>query len=67
MKERQFDQDILFEFLPEEDNSDKKYTEEDMLNAINYCSSLTPSNSKLSPLERAVYAHNYIKSINKQR
>ena len=45
----------------------KKYTEEDMLNAINYCSSLTPRNSKLSPLERAVYAHNYIKSINKQR
>jgi hypothetical protein len=43
----------------QENNKDKKYTEEDMIDAIIYGSSLTTSNVKL-------YAHNYIKSLNKQ-
>ena len=43
----------------QEDNADKKYTEEDMIDAIIYGSSLTTSNVKL-------YAHNYINSLNKQ-
>jgi len=43
----------------QEDNKDKKYTEEDMIDAIIYGSSLTTSNVKL-------YAHNYINSLNKQ-
>ena len=43
----------------QEDMADKKYTEEDMLKAIIYGSSLTPSHAKL-------YANNYIKSLNKQ-
>jgi hypothetical protein len=43
----------------QEDMADKKYTEEDMIDAIIYGSSLTTSNVKL-------YAHNYIKSLNKQ-
>lgn len=42
-----------------EDMADKKYTEEDMIDAIIYGSSLTTSNAKL-------YAHNYINSLNKQ-
>jgi len=37
----------------------KKYTEDDMIDAIIYGSSLTTSNVKL-------YAHNYINSLNKQ-
>jgi len=41
------------------DNKDKKYTEEDMIDAIIYGSSLTTCNIKL-------YAHNYINSLNKQ-
>jgi len=43
----------------QEDMADKKYTEEDMIDAIIYGSSLTTSNVKL-------YAHNYINSLNKQ-
>ena len=43
----------------QEDMVDKKYTEEDMLKAIIYGSSLTPSHAKL-------YANNYIKLLNKQ-
>ena len=43
----------------QEDMADKKYTEEDMLKAIIYGSSLTPSHAKL-------YANNYINSLNKQ-
>jgi hypothetical protein len=43
----------------QEDMADKKYTEEDMIDAIIYGSSLTTSNIKL-------YAHNYINSLNKQ-
>ena len=43
----------------QEDMADKKYTEEDMLKAIIYGSSLTPSHAKL-------YANNYIKLLNKQ-
>jgi hypothetical protein len=42
-----------------EDNKEKKYTEDDMIDAIIYGSSLTTSNVKL-------YAHNYINSLNKQ-
>lgn len=43
----------------QEDMADKKYTEQDMIDAIIYGSSLTTSNVKL-------YAHNYINSLNKQ-
>ena len=43
----------------QEDMADKKYTEKDMLKAIIYGSSLTPSHAKL-------YANNYINSLNKQ-
>ena len=43
----------------QEDMADKKYTEEDMLKAIIYGSSLTPSHAKL-------YANNYIKLLNRQ-
>jgi hypothetical protein len=43
----------------QEDVAEKKYTEEDMIDAIIYGSSLTTSNVKL-------YAHNYINSLNKQ-
>ena len=43
----------------QKDMVDKKYTEEDMLKAIIYGSSLTPSHAKL-------YANNYINSLNKQ-
>ena len=43
----------------QEDMADKKYTEEDMIDAIIYGSSLTTCNIKL-------YAPNYINSLNKQ-
>lgn len=42
-----------------QEDMDKKYTEEDMIDAIIYGSSLTTCNIKL-------YAHNYINSLNKQ-
>ena len=47
------------DIVKEYHNTDKKYTEEDMLKAIIYGSSLTPSHAKL-------YANNYINSLNKQ-
>jgi hypothetical protein len=56
---QKFDGIVLGYTQCQEDMADKKYTEEDMIDAIIYGSSLTTSNIKL-------YAHNYINSLNKQ-